>query len=83
MGCSCVNKREETDLNTGFSAEISKIFKTNEKLKFTLIRIQSRLRGLLVRQKMRNIIRPKKFMPNDSSNKYTLISSNKITERNS
>ena len=80
MGCSCVIRKEESDLNTGLSSEFINTFKNNKKLLITLIRIQSRLRGLVVRKKVKSLVRPKKFMPNDSSNKYTIISSNKITE---
>ena len=80
MGCSCVIHNKETDLNTEALSQLSSKFKTNPKLMRSLIQIQSKLRGIFLRNRLRNENHPKKFMPNDSSYKYIIINTNKITE---
>lgn len=81
MGCSCVSKtKEKYDFNTEAFSQIAIKFKKDVRLTYLLVRMQSRIRGLLVRKQLRSSNRSKKFMPNDSTNKYTMISSGKITQ---
>ena len=78
MGCSCVANTKEPDLNTEYFNHLSSKFKSNQKLLKTLIRIQSNVRGILTRSKLKNL-ENKRFFPIDSSYKYIQITSNKIT----
>ena len=78
MGCSCVTNYKEQDLNTEQFNNLTNKFKTNPKLLKTLIKLQSKLRGIFLRNKLKSIPK-KKFFPTDSSFKYIQISSNKIT----
>ena len=80
MGCSCVIGNKEPDLNTERLNELSQKFKSSPKLLKHIITIQSKLRGMFLRNQIKNETRHKKFMPNDSSYKYTIVNSNKITE---
>ncbi|MCQ2819404.1 MAG: hypothetical protein MJ252_19250 [archaeon] len=80
MGCSCVLNSKEPDLNTEAYSNLAFKFKNDPHLLNTLIRVQSRIRGLITRKKVKSSTKVKKFMPNDSSNKYTIITSNKITD---
>ena len=80
MGCSCVKNNKESDLNTQALSQLVSKFKKDPKLMKSLIKTQSKLRGLFLRNRIKTEIHPKKFMPNDSSYKYIKISTNKITE---
>ena len=81
MGCSCeTNKNDASDLNTETTITISKEIKENKHLYTSLLKLQALIKGHLVRQNNKNTLHPKHFMPNDSSHKYCIISSNKITD---
>lgn len=43
-----------------------------------MVRVQARIKGLVVRNKVRATARHRKFMPNDSYNKYTTVNNSKI-----
>jgi hypothetical protein len=45
---------------------------------FLLKRVQARVKGLITRNKVRSMARHRKFMPNDSYNKYTTVNNSKI-----
>jgi hypothetical protein len=43
-----------------------------------LHKIQARMRGLIVRNKVKSVNRHMKFMPNESYNKFTTVNNSKI-----
>jgi len=45
---------------------------------FLLNRLQARIKGLIVRNKVKSVAKHHKFMPNDSYNKYTTVNNTKI-----
>ena len=57
------------------------MFKNNPGLIFTLIKVQSALRGLISRKKVRGAgMKFNKFIPNDSYMRFSTIPNNKITD---
>jgi hypothetical protein len=54
------------------------MLKSNKRLFFTLCRIQARMRGIISRKNVKGMTKGRKFMPNDSYNKYTTVTSSKI-----
>jgi hypothetical protein len=88
MGACCTTSKTERELEFSKSREIGKLFflflvnslKSNKKLYATLIRIQSRLRGLISRKKTRAMIvnSHTRFVPNESNAKYFPSDSMKI-----
>jgi hypothetical protein len=60
---------------------LAKSLKENKKLLFTLHRIQARLRGLIVRKKVR-AAKEKRFMPDYNSNKFTPVTNSRIVSLN-
>lgn len=80
MGCSCVANTKEPDLDTESFNYLTLKFKSNPKLLNSLIVIQSKIRGIIIRSKMKSL-QTKKFFPTDSSYKYIQITSNKITNK--
>lgn len=88
MGCSCVLDDLKGNVDTGRFSSLSSQFKSNPKLLFILVRIQSRFRGLSLRKKFNLNSRHKKFISEEMSrnstvqniNKYTPISESKIKE---
>ena len=57
-----------------------KKLKSNPKLFFTILRIQSRLRGLIIRKKVKAFKINSKFQPNDSNTNFFISKSNKIVK---
>lgn len=87
--CSCINSsaaKPEVELDLQRVKEISIIdllklaqkLKSNKHLFATLYRIQAKIRGLIIRNKVRSAQRVRKFMPNDSYNKFTTVNNSKI-----
>jgi hypothetical protein len=58
--------------------KLASYIKGNKKIFFLLNRVQARIKGLITRNKVRNMARHRRFMPNDSYNKYTTVNNSKI-----
>jgi hypothetical protein len=85
--CSCINKderqKDNSEMNINRIKELSINYiiiankiKNNQYLLYSLVKIQSRFRGLIVRNKVKSGMRTHKFMPNDSTNRFTEIKNN-------
>lgn len=80
MGCNCVLGKSDGDIETGRLTELSSKFHNNKRLLHIVIRIQSMLRGMMVRRKYLKAMRQNKFIPNESSIKYNYIATSKIKD---
>jgi hypothetical protein len=89
--CSCFQNdstKSEVNLDPKRMREISiKIFiltnlankiKTSHILLRSLHTLQARVRGIYIRNKLRSMNNNKRFMPNDSYNKFTPVNNSKI-----
>jgi len=84
MGCACIcPKKNVNEIDNEHIKEIITTIKNKPKLFTTIIRIQSRFRGLTARKKLNTFpskIPLNQISPNISSSKFTTVQNSKITD---
>lgn len=82
MGCNCVTGKTEDEIDNQHIQNVVNQIKNNPKLLSQIRRIQSRIRGLLLRKKISSILNGEKntLTPNVSSTRFITVANSKITE---
>ena len=84
MGNCCIKASEENQIDDNNINSITQKFKNSPKLMNDLIKLQSNIKGTILRNKLNNNLlfqnNPNRQTQNISSTKYTAINQNKITD---